>query len=307
MTRRELRGVIAAAATPITKELQPDLERFVALCRWLLDQGCDGLNICGTTGEATSFTVAQRMGIMGAAAEALPLSRLMVGTGAAAVGDAVALTRHAAELGFAGALLLPPFYYKGVGQNGIRRYLGRIAEATAGRSVPLYLYNFPAMTGIGYAPELVVQLRADLGGRIAGLKDSSGDLAYARAVAAIGPDLDVFPSNEAVLIDARAGRFAGCISASANVNAAWCARAYREGDEAALAVASRIRALVARTALIPSVKALLAHCLGDRRYRDLLPPLVPLTDGEARELAAAFDGIADPVFPAAAQAGGGKA
>src|SRR5690242_2989216 len=104
--QHRLKGVIAAAATPIRDDLEPDLDRFVALCRWLIDEGCDGLNICGTTGEATSFSLKQRMAIMSAAAEkGVPLARLMVGTGAAAVGDAVALTRHAAELGFAGALL----------------------------------------------------------------------------------------------------------------------------------------------------------------------------------------------------------
>jgi 4-hydroxy-tetrahydrodipicolinate synthase len=287
-----LRGVIAAAATPITAALQPDLDRFVTLCRWLLEDGCDGLNICGTTGEATSFTVAQRMAIMSAAAHALPRERLMAGTGAAAVGDAVALTRHAAELGLAGALVLPPFYYKGVSHHGIQSYLGRIADGTATAPVPIYLYHFPAMTGIACTPELVTKLRADIGGRIAGLKDSSGDLAYARAIAATSADFDVFPSNEAVLIEARAGTFAGCISASANINASWCARAFQAGDEAALATASRIRALVSRTALIPAVKAVLAHRLADLAYRDLLPPLMRLSETEEEELLAEFGSIA---------------
>lgn len=295
MPGRTLRGVIAAAATPITAGMQPDLERFIALCRWLLDNGCDGLNICGTTGEATSFSTAQRMAIMSAAADSLPLDRLMVGTGAAAVEDAMTLARHAADLGFAGALVLPPFYYRSVGDEGIRRTIGIIAETTAAAPVAIYLYNFPAMTGIAYQPGLVAQLRGDLGGRLAGLKDSSGDLAYAAAVASISPDLDVFPSNEAVLLDARSGAFAGCISASANVNSAWCARAFRDGDEAALATASRIRALVSRQALIPAVKAVLAHRLKDPAYRELLPPLLPLADSDEQDLAAEFDRIAGVV------------
>src|SRR5438067_7817156 len=107
-----IRGVVAAIATPITESREPDHDRFIALARHLLDGGCDGLNVLGTTGEATSFTVEQRMAVMTAAANAgLPLKRLMVGTGAAAIGDAVCLSRHAASLGFAGALVLPPFYY----------------------------------------------------------------------------------------------------------------------------------------------------------------------------------------------------
>jgi 4-hydroxy-tetrahydrodipicolinate synthase len=279
-----LRGVIAAAATPITPGLEPDLERFVALCRWLLESGCDGLNICGTTGEATSFTRRQRMAVMDAAAGALPLSRLMVGTGAASLGDAVALTQHAASLGYAGALLLPPFYYKGVEDDGIFRFFERIAEATVAAPIPLYLYNFPALSGIQYPPALVRRLRDAFDSRIAGLKDSSGDLAYAAEVAAISPELRVFPSNEAVLLRARAGEFAGCISASSNVNAAYCARAFHEGDEEALSTATRVRALVSRTKLIASIKAVLAFARKDPALEALLPPLTPLSETEKRSL-----------------------
>ena len=291
MTKRTLRGVIAAAATPVTAGLEPDLDRFTRLCRWLLDDGCDGLNICGTTGEATSFSVAQRKAVMSAAAAALPLERLMVGTGAAAISDAVALTSHAADLGFAGALVLPPFYYKGVSDDGLRKFFGILAEATAAKPVPLYLYNFPAMTGIVYTPELVAKLREDLGPRIAGLKDSSGDIPYATAVGAAIPNFDVFPSNEAVLIDAHNGKFAGCISASANVNAAWCAKAFRKGDLAALETATKIRALVSRKALVASVKAVLAHRLDDSALRRLVPPLVALAEDDALALSQEFDAL----------------
>ena len=114
MTQR-LSGVIAAIATPVDENGAPDVKRAINLARYLLDNGCDGLNVLGTTGEATSFSVDERKSVMDAyKANGLPLQRLMVGTGAASVSDAVALTRHAAELGFAGALVLPPFYYKGV-------------------------------------------------------------------------------------------------------------------------------------------------------------------------------------------------
>jgi 4-hydroxy-tetrahydrodipicolinate synthase len=291
--RSELRGVIAAAATPITPQLEPDLERFVALCRFLLESGCDGLNICGTTGEATSFTLRQRMAIMSIAAASLPLDRLMVGTGAASLGDAVALTRHAAELGFAGALLLPPFYYKGVAEDGVFRYVERITEVTADAPVDLYLYNFPALSGVEYGVRLVTRLCAALGSRIAGLKDSSGDLGYAAQVAAISPELRVFPSNEAVLLRARSGEFAGCISASANVNASYCAKAFREDDGAALATASQIRALLSRKPLIASVKGALAWRMRDPAYESVMPPLSPLRAAERDELVQALS----PLLP----------
>ena len=284
MATSELRGVIAAAATPLTAALEPDLPRFVTLCRWLLERGCDGLNICGTTGEATSLTVAQRMAIMSAAASALPKSQLMAGTGAAALGDAIALTRHAAELGLAGALLLPPFYYKGVGDDGIADYIGRIVEATAERPIDLYLYNFPQLSGLTYSPALVARLVEKFGARIAGLKDSSGDLAYASEVAGISKNLRVFPSNEAVLLRARAGEFSGCISASVNVNSEFAARAFHEADGEALKTASTIRALVSERSLIVSVKAVLAYRLDDRAFETVLPPLICLTEAERDEL-----------------------
>jgi 4-hydroxy-tetrahydrodipicolinate synthase len=145
MPQSALRGVIAAIATPIEQNGEPDIARATRLARFLLDNGCDGLNVLGTTGEATSFSLAQRQRVMTAYRDAgLPLGRLMVGTGAAAVADAVALTRHAAELGFAGALVLPPFYYKGVPDDGLAAYIDTIVSATAATPIPIYLYHFPA-------------------------------------------------------------------------------------------------------------------------------------------------------------------
>lgn len=281
-----LQGVIAAAATPITPNLEPDLSRFVALCRRLLDGGCDGLNICGTTGEATSLTVAQRMSMMGAAARELPLERLMVGTGAAASGDAVALTLRAAELGFAAALIIPPFYYKQVSEDGIVRLFAMIAAATARQAIPLYLYNFPALSGVTYTPNLVSRLLREFGDRIAGLKDSSGDLDYAKRIAALSARLRVFPSSESVLLAARAGEFAGCISATANINSEFCARAFRAGDKGALAAATKIRTLLSTKPLIASVKAMLAHKLNEPDYEAVLPPLTPLSDADKDQLVA---------------------
>src|SRR5689334_10362648 len=186
VTRSGLAGVIAAIATAVDNKGEPDSARSTALARFLLDNGCDGLNVLGTTGEATSFSLAQRQRMMSAYAEAgLPMERLMVGTGAAALADAVALTTHAAELGFAGALVLPPFYYKGVPDDGLVAYVGALVEATKPNPVPLYLYHFPAMSGLPWHVALIKRLRDAFPGRIVGLKDSSGDMNYARDAAAI--------------------------------------------------------------------------------------------------------------------------
>ena len=133
----KLHGVIAAIATAVDEQGEPDCARSTALARFLLDNGCDGLNVLGTTGEATSFSLEQRKRVMTSYRDSgLPLDRLMVGTGAASVADAVALTRHAAELGFAGALVLPPFYYKGVPDDGLVAYVETIVAATAARPIP---------------------------------------------------------------------------------------------------------------------------------------------------------------------------
>src|SRR3990170_2549808 len=200
MPKNTLSGVIAAIATPVDESGAPDRPRAVKLARFLLDNGCDGLNVLGTTGEATSFSLDERKSVMDAyKANALPLDRLMVGTGAAALSDAVALTRHAAELGFAGALVLPPFYYKGAPDDGLFAYIETIVKATADKPIPIYLYHFPAQSGLPWHVALIRRLIETHGSRIAGLKDSSGDMAYAREAAKITPGFDVFPSTEAAL------------------------------------------------------------------------------------------------------------
>src|SRR6266699_4441154 len=204
MSNTKLRGVIAAVATPINEDGSPDVARATKLALYLVDNGCDGLNVLGTTGEATSFSLEERKRVMNAYRDArLPLDRMMVGTGAAATADAVALTRYASELGFAGALVLPPFYYKGVPDDGLVAYIEAIVQATAERPIPIYLSHFPAQSGLPWHVKLLRRLLDAFGARIVGLKDSSGDMAYAREAAAISPSFKVFPSTEAVLTQAR--------------------------------------------------------------------------------------------------------
>ena len=171
MSTNRLRGVIAAVATPVSEDGSPDTTRATKLARYLLDNGCDGLNVLGTTGEATSFSLEERKRVMTAYRDAkLPLERLMVGTGAAASSDAVALTRHAAELGFAGALLLPPFYYKGVPDDGLIAYVETVVQASAAKPIPIYLYHFPQQSGLPWHVALVKRLLDKFGSRIVGLK-----------------------------------------------------------------------------------------------------------------------------------------
>jgi 4-hydroxy-tetrahydrodipicolinate synthase len=290
MTTRTLRGVIAAIATTIDKNGTPDQARALKLARFLLDNGCDGLNVLGTTGEATSFSREERMGLMSAYRDnGLPMQRLMVGTGAAAVSDAIALTRHAAGLGFAGALVLPPFYYKGVPDDGLVAYIDAIVTATADQPIPLYLYHFPAQSGLPWHVGLIRRLLDAHPGRIVGLKDSSGDMAYAREAAKIEAGFDVFPSTEAALLEARSGDFAGCISATANCNADLCQRAWASGDVAASEQAVTIRNLFNGKPLVSGIKALLAHIHGDPALAAMKPPLAEPSAADRNAIIAGYE------------------
>jgi 4-hydroxy-tetrahydrodipicolinate synthase len=291
-TAKPLHGVIAAVATAVDQTGEPDSARSTTLARFLLDNGCDGLNVLGTTGEATSFALDQRKRVMSAyAASGLPLDRMMVGTGAAALADAIALTRHAAELGFAGALVLPPFYYKGVHDDGLVAYVEAIVNATAARPIPIYLYHFPAQSGLHWHVALIRRLLDAYGERIVGLKDSSGDMAFAREAASVSPRFKVFPSTEAALPQARSGPFAGCISATANLNPDLCARAFRTGDAAALAEAVAIRKLFDGRPLVPGIKALLAHIHGDPQWARVAPPLSAFPAGDRTAVVSGYDAV----------------
>jgi 4-hydroxy-tetrahydrodipicolinate synthase len=292
MSKSKLSGVIAAVATATDGAGAPDCARSVALARFLLDHGCDGLNVLGTTGEATSYALVQRQAVMNAyRAAGLPLDRMMAGTGAAATADAVALTRHAAELGFGGALVLPPFYYKGVPDDGLAAYVATIVKATADYPIPLYLYHYPQLSGLPWHAKLIRRLLAAHAGRVVGLKDSSGDMSYAREAAAIDPEFKVFPSTEAVLLEARGGAFAGCISATANLNADLCARAFHGGDAGALEAAVTIRKLFDGRPLVAGVKALLAHIHDDLAWAQMMPPLAVFPVADRAAVVAGYDVI----------------
>ncbi|MBC7976375.1 MAG: dihydrodipicolinate synthase family protein, partial [Myxococcales bacterium] len=177
-----LGGVIAAVATPLHSDFTPDLERLAMHCRALLSDGCDGINLLGTTGEATAFSVDQRLYVMRGMVDAgLPMARFMVGTGVCALEDTVTLTRAAAELGFAGALVLPPFFYPDIPADGLIAHIDEIVRRAAHPKLAIYLYHIPQNTGVPWPVEVAAELKARHPRALAGLKDSAGDLAYSRA------------------------------------------------------------------------------------------------------------------------------
>ena len=294
MTPPRLRGVVAATATPVDAEFRPDLERLVRHCRALLDGGCDAINLLGTTGEATAFGVEQRIAVMRAIAESgLPLDRFMVGTGVPALDETVRLTRAACELGFAGALVLPPFYYPDVHDDGLVAYIDALVARVDHSRVAVYLYHIPQNTKVPWPLAVVARLRERHGATLAGLKDSAGDLAYSRSIVAALPGFDVFPSSEATLGNATADGFAGCISATVNVTAgesqaAWSGQGSASGVAAAKK-AAELRAIVAGHPLVAAVKSLLAARYRDDAWRRLALPLVALDSDRAAALHEAYD------------------
>jgi 4-hydroxy-tetrahydrodipicolinate synthase len=294
MTPPRPRGVIAATATPVDADFRPDPVRLVRHCRALFDGGCDAINLLGTTGEATAFSVEQRLAVMHAiAAEGLPLARFMVGTGVAALDETVRLTRAACELGFAGQLILPPFYYPDVSDDGLVAYVDALVARVGHPALAIYLYHIPQNTKVPWPLAVVARLRERHGATVVGLKDSAGDLAYARAVAAALPGFDVFPSSEGALVSATADGFAGCISATVNVtareaHAAWSGQGTPAG---ALAVkkAAELRAIVAGYPLVAAVKAVLAAQYGDDAWARVCLPLLPLAADRVAALKDAFE------------------
>ncbi|HVJ53524.1 MAG TPA: dihydrodipicolinate synthase family protein [Aliidongia sp.] len=280
-----VKGIIAAAATPLHADFTIDHDKLVGHCRRLLDRGCNGINLLGTTGEATSFSVAERLAAMQAVAKSgLPLDRFLVGTGAAALADAVALTGAARELGFAGALLLPPFYYKGIDDGSLAGFVETVIDRVGPRGLRLYLYHFPQNSGVPYPPAVVERLHRAHPDQLLGVKDSSGDLPYARGLAKSLPDLDVFPSAEGALATAKEDGFAGCISATANITVEFAARGWAtlgtpEGAEA-IREAAAIRAALTATPVISATKWALSDLYRDESWRRLAPPLRALTETE---------------------------
>lgn len=277
-------GVCAAALTPLTDRLEPDHAALVAHCRRLLANGCDAINLLGTTGEATSLSVKARIAAMEAIAGAgLPLARFLVGTGAAAFDDAVTLTQAAVQLGYSGALVIPPFYFKAIADDGAFRYYGKLIERVADERLRLYLYNFPQLSGFAFSPGLVARIGAAFPQTLAGLKDSSGIAGYAESVVAACPAIDVFPSSEVVLATARAAGFAGCISATLNLTAPLAARVWRDGRDA-VADLDGVRAAITKHQIVPALRAVIASIDADDSWLRVIPPLIELDTSTAAAL-----------------------
>jgi 4-hydroxy-tetrahydrodipicolinate synthase len=277
---------------PLDGDLNPDVERYIDHCRWSLDEGCHGLVMFGTTGEANSFSVAERIRLLDAAIDAgLPAERMMVGTGCSALPDTVQLTRHAIDRGALGILMLPPFYYKGASDQALADSYDRVIAGVGTADFKLVLYHIPQVSGVPITTGLVDLIREQHPKTLAGIKDSTGDWDHSRMLIERYPDLQVFPGAENLVAAGLEVGGAGCISAGCNVNA----RAIRALYDEALAghdITARhaevdtIRKILQRYALIPAMKQMIADARGEPGWARLRPPLMPLSDADAKALAA---------------------
>jgi 4-hydroxy-tetrahydrodipicolinate synthase len=297
-------GVLSPAVTPFRPDHSPDPERFVSHCQWLISQDV-GLAIFGTTSEGNSLVVDEKIELLDRlVAAGVNPARMMPGTGSCALADSVRLTAHATRLGCAGVLMLPPFYYKGVSDEGLFRSFAEVIERVADSRLRIYLYNIPPVSQVAISLSLIERLLKAYPATVAGAKDSSGDWnntkAYLDNFASHG--FDVFPGSETFLLDALRNGGAGCISATANVNPGAIARLFAtwqtaDADSQQYSL-NEIRGIFGRYPMIPALKAAIAHYTGDASWTTVAPPLVELTSDEKASLLSELDrvGFTMPLF-----------
>jgi 4-hydroxy-tetrahydrodipicolinate synthase len=291
---QRIRGVLSPVVTPFNKDLSPDARRFIAHCQWLLTQNC-GLAVFGTNSEANSLSINERIALLDALLSAdVDPSRMMPGTGCCALTDTVRLTEHAVKAGCAGVLMLPPFYYKDVSEEGLYRNFSEVVERVGDARLRIYLYHIPPVAVVGITPGLVERLLKKYPTAIAGMKDSSGDWnntkTFLDAFAKSG--FDIFPGSESFLLAGLKNGGAGCISATANVNPAAIDKLFRDWrkpdadlQQEALNV---VRKTVGQYVMIPALKAVVAHYSKDPEWVAVRPPLTELTAAQAKTV---IDGL----------------
>jgi 4-hydroxy-tetrahydrodipicolinate synthase len=292
---RPIHGVWSPALVPVQDDFSIDTERFLTHARWLLEKGCHGLALFGTTSEANSFSLKERMGLLEAALGAgITPQQLMVGTGCCALPDSVRLTKHAVDNGCKKVLMLPPFYYKGVSDAGLYRSYAEVIDRVADDELRVLFYHFPKLSGVPITVGLIELLLADYPGIIAGLKDSSGDWSNTEDLIDRFPEMSIFPGSERFLRKGLEHGGAGCITATANVNAAGARAVWNAwADNAETLDGLDARMIAARTAIeaypvIPAQKFLLARHRNDPQWQRVRPPLLDLDERQGAELLASL-------------------
>ena len=289
MTSQPINGVLVPVLTPFTPSGAPDAGRFVAFCRWLLDQGAGGLSVFGTTSEANSMSGVERMALLDRLIEAgIPAQKLMPGTGACSMTEAASLVRHAVDHGCGGVLMLPPFYYKGVSDDGIFAFVSEVIDKIASPALRVYLYHIPPVAQVGYSLDLVGRFIKTYPETVVGLKDSSGDWSNTVALLERFPGFAIFPGSEVFLLDALRKGGAGCITASGNVNIPGICKLYDNwrGPQAETLQTeiTTLRKALQVYPMVPALKRIVAHFHNDPDWAAVRPPMVPLDPAQSLAL-----------------------
>ncbi|MCB0568571.1 MAG: dihydrodipicolinate synthase family protein [Phaeodactylibacter sp.] len=296
-------GVFAASLTPLSEDMSVDYQALAAHCRWLLEQGADGAALLGTTGEANSFGLRERIGLIeGVLEHGIPSHRLLVGTGCCAFPDTVALTRFAVESGAGGILMLPPFYYKPVSDEGLYRYFSLVVDQVKDSRLRIYLYHFPKLTGVPFSAALTERLALAFPDIVVGMKDSGGEWAHMKEVCERLPGFRLFAGTERYLADVLNIGGVGCISATANATVALAAEVYRrwragEDVSAAQAQLSAIRQAFEAGGFVPVLKQLFARWQQKPEWLQMRPPMAPLPESLIDGIAAEVERLGLRIAP----------
>jgi 4-hydroxy-tetrahydrodipicolinate synthase len=291
-------GVLVPVLTPFTPAGEPDAGRFVAFCRWLLEEGADGLAIFGTTSEANSMSAGERMALLDRLiAAGVPASRLMPGTGACSTTEAAMLIKHAVAHGCGGVLMLPPFYYKGMTDQGVYDFISAVIDKVGSAALKMYLYHIPPQTMIPFGVELVGRLIKAYPNTVVGLKDSSGDWANTKALcdAYASSGFAIFPGSEVFLLDGLRAGGVGCITASGNVNVPGIRKVYEnwkapQADQYQADI-TLVRKTVQAYPMVPALKRIVAHFHNDPDWAAVRPPMERLSDAQSKALLADLEKI----------------
>lgn len=297
MTDHKIAGVFSAAATPLNADGSPDLDLFVEHCQRLLNEGCHGVALLGTTGEANSFSSSERRTILEAAVKAgIPADRLLPGTGVAATSETVELTRHALSLGVTKVVMLPPFYYKVVSDDGLFAAYADVLERVADDRLRVILYHIPQISGVPLSMPLIGRLIEAFPRTIVGIKESSGDFNNMQALVETYPGFSVLAGADPLLLPLLKVGGAGCITATSNLVADSLRTIYDnvhdamrsdEVEQAQLRI-NAYRTLSNTYVQIPTIKAMIGLKTDNVAWRRVRAPLMPVGDADHAALSDAY-------------------
>ncbi len=285
-----LPAVLSPVITPFKADGSPDAPKLLKQCKWLEANGV-GQAIFGTNSEANSMSAAQKMHTLTALVEGgLNPEHMMPGTGATSIDAAVTMTRHAVDHQCAGVLMLPPFYYKDVSDDGLFAYFSEVIQKVGSTALQIYIYNIPPVTKINLSLSLLERLTKEYPNTVVGMKDSSGDWAYTESVIKLlAPSgFRVYAGSEVFLMRALRAGGVGCISATANVNPkaiAELAAHWRESNaDERQAGLDQVRGIFAKYQMIAGMKTAVAHYTNDPEWLRVRPPLMQLPADQQAQL-----------------------